>query len=73
VKHLCALALLILLFPALAFAQDRDNDGLPDEIEVKLGTDPGLDEGLQLIIDDKLRGQGDENIGIGTAPDVDKV
>ena len=59
---------------SVGLAQDRDKDGLPDEIEVQLGTNPDLDEGLQLIIDDKLRGQGDESIvATGKAPDVDKV
>lgn len=56
-----------------AIAQDRDNDGLPDEIETQLGTNPDLDEGLQLVIDDKTRGAGDESIRDGQAPDVDKV
>jgi hypothetical protein len=73
-KHFLFLALMGLYIPCASLAQDRDNDGLPDGIEVRLGTNPDLDEGLQLIIDDKLRGQGDENIaGGGQAPDVDKV
>ena len=57
-----------------AFAQDTDSDGLPDAIEVKLGTNPDLDEGLELIIDDKPRGEGDANVRAdGRAPDVDQV
>ena len=70
-----ALILLALVLPAPgALAQDRDGDGIPDDIEVLLGTNPDLDEGLQLVIDDKTRGQGDQNIGRGPdAPDIDQV
>ncbi|MBM3476246.1 MAG: hypothetical protein FJX75_23485 [Armatimonadetes bacterium] len=73
-KHCGLLALVWLCLPGVGLAQDRDSDSLPDEIEVQLGTNPDLDEGLQLISDDKLRGQGDESIvAAGKAPDVDKV
>ena len=71
---LCALLLGLALLPGAAYAQDRDGDGLPDEIEVKLGTDPDRSEELQLLIDDKARGAGDANIRAdGKAPDSDKV
>jgi len=69
-----AMVAAVLIPPACSLAQDRDADGLPDTIESQLGTNPDLDEGLQLVIDDKPRGQGDTNIGPGPdAPDVDKV
>ncbi|HOM82296.1 MAG TPA: hypothetical protein PLZ94_10975 [Armatimonadota bacterium] len=71
---LCALLLGLALLPGAANAQDRDGDGLPDEIEVKLGTDPDRSEGLQLLIDDRARGVGDTTIRAdGKAPDIDKV
>ena len=64
----------LLCLTPCAFAQDADSDGLPDAIEVQLGTNPALDEGLELIIDDKRRGEGDANVrGEGRAPDVDQV
>jgi len=38
----------LLCLTPCAFAQDADSDGLPDAIEVQLGTNPDLDEGLEL-------------------------
>ena len=38
--------------PLPCSAQDADNDGLPDAIEEVLGTDPGLPEALQVVIED---------------------
>ena len=73
-ENLCALLLGLALLPGAANAQDRDGDGLPDEIEVKLGTGPDRSEGLQLLIDDRARGVGDTTIRAdGKAPDIDKV
>jgi hypothetical protein len=63
----------LLLLPAACLCQDRDADGLPDDIEARLGTNPDLDERLQPVIDDKRRGAGDMNNGGGKAPDVDQV
>ncbi len=58
---------------ALAQDADRDADGIPDDVELKLGTNPDFDEGLRLIVDDKLRGQGDVNGRGPKCPDIDKV
>ena len=65
--------LIILLVAAACGAQDRDGDGLPDDIETRLGTNPQVDEGLELIIDDLHRGEGDTNNSGGQAPDVSRV
>ncbi|MGQ9729854.1 MAG: hypothetical protein ACUVX8_01145 [Candidatus Zipacnadales bacterium] len=72
--HLLILwGLLVCSRGSLVAAQDRDRDGLPDAIEVQLGTNPDLDEGLQLLIEDKRRGEGDTNNSGGQAPDVDEI
>lgn len=68
---LIALTLGSLLCP-LVWAQDRDSDGLPDAIETRLGTNPDLDEGLQVVIDDGVVGKGDKSRP-RKAPDVDKL
>lgn len=64
---------LILLAEGPILAQDRDCDGLPDAVESHLGTNPDLDESLQLIIEDGLRGRDDQNVSQGIAPDVNQV
>ncbi len=67
---ICSLAVIVCC-PPWAAAQDRDSDGLPDHIETQLGTNPDLDEALQVVIDDKTRQTGDRPGP--TAPDIDKV
>jgi len=52
-------------------AEDEDGDGLPDAVEIRLGTDPQLDDALQEVIQDGVRGRGDTSIrSDGKAPDV---
>jgi hypothetical protein len=56
----------VLAGPALAWGQmraDQDGDGLPDEVEERLGTDARRAEALTLVIDDKVAGQGDRSVG----------
>ncbi len=59
----------------LAQGADADGDGLPDAIEEQLGTDPNFAEPLQLLFDDKAKGEGDTTVNAKhkLAPDVTKV
>jgi len=68
-----AASVCLLAAASCAWSQDRDNDGLPDDIELQLGTNADLDEELQLVIDDKTNGQGDASYRGPNAPDVDQV
>lgn len=63
---------LVLCGCPLSWAQDRDLDGLPDAVEARLGTNPDLDEGLVVVLDDGVAGKGDKSRP-RKAPDVDKV
>ena len=71
--RIALLVALMCALPGMCAAQDSDGDGIPDQIESRLGTNPDLDEELQLVIDDGLRGKTDRSGRGPTAPDVDKV
>jgi hypothetical protein len=44
---------LLMLHPA-AWADDTDEDGLPDDVEVQLGTDPAVAEEFELVAEDNV-------------------
>ncbi len=53
---------------------DRDGDGIPDEVELRLGMDPETRDFLHLLHDDKTIPEGDETLGAyEKAPDITKV
>ncbi|MFQ6133829.1 MAG: hypothetical protein ACE5R4_17440, partial [Armatimonadota bacterium] len=60
--RLLSTALLALLAVGPAAAADRDADGLPDDLELALGTDPAFAERLELICQDKSRDDGDRGV-----------
>ena len=42
---------------------DTDNDGIPDAVERRLAMDPNRPDKLDLVHDDKAKGQGDKSCG----------
>jgi len=50
------------------FGQDSDRDGITDDNELMLGTDPEFAEPLTLLLDDKAKGQGDATARKGLSP-----
>jgi len=66
------LAIALVLPPCLA--QDRDGDGISDEIEAVLGMDPERAEALHLVHDDKSADQGDRmHRTWKLAPDITQI
>lgn len=57
VVGLIVLLALILVLSATARAADRDGDGISDQHEAALGTNPGQPDGLQVVIDDGLESE----------------
>lgn len=69
-----ALCLVLILLASPLFAQDRDNDGVRDEIEMALGMDPAQPDELVMVHDDKSAAEGDKlPAGHKTAPDITKL
>jgi hypothetical protein len=65
--------LLLASLPASAQTVDTDKDGLPDAVELQLGTNPAFAEQLQQIATDKTKDQGDTVGKDNYSPGLDLV
>ena len=73
-KASCALWAALLLASAACLAapaRDSDGDGITDQNETVLGTDPEYAEQLTLICDDGAKGEGDKSYGRALSPSRD--
>jgi hypothetical protein len=66
------IAALLLTHCAWSLAQDADGDGIPDEVEATLGTNPDAAEQLLLIVEDERKEQTAEQAA-KNAPDIISV
>ena len=71
-RSIALIAALLLIPCTWSIAQDADADGIPDEIEAALGTNPNAAEDLLLIVDDERKDQTAEQ-ATRNAPDIISV
>ncbi|MEA3401811.1 MAG: hypothetical protein U9R79_11275 [Armatimonadota bacterium] len=62
-RRLVLLMLLAMAGAPPAAAQDADSDGIPDAVEAGIGSDPALTTPLEVVFEDRARGEGDESVG----------
>lgn len=63
VRHLLSAVCIVMFATLPVFAQDRDGDGLPDEIEYQLGSDVAFAEEFVTLHHDGVIGEDDRTVG----------
>ncbi|NLO07377.1 MAG: hypothetical protein GX131_16230, partial [candidate division WS1 bacterium] len=62
-RHLLSAVCIVMFATLPVFAQDRDGDGLPDEIEYQLGSDVAFAEEFVTLHHDGVIGEDDRTVG----------